>query len=42
MVSVTEFGCTPGSQGGNVVRIWRLPSMSGLDDSQDRRAGAGR
>jgi hypothetical protein len=22
-----------------VVRIWRLPPLSGLDDGQDRRAG---
>ncbi len=27
---------------GTVVRIWRLPPLSGLDDSQERRASVRR
>ena len=35
-------GVTPRARGGTVVRIWRLPPVSGLDDVQDRRAGVRR
>ena len=31
-------GIPPRATGGTVVRIWRLPPVSGLDDSQDRLA----
>jgi len=35
-------GVTPRARGEDVVRIWRLPALSGLDDGQDRCAGVGR
>jgi hypothetical protein len=35
-------GVTPRARGGGVVRIWRLPLLSGLDDGQDGRAGVRR
>jgi hypothetical protein len=31
----------PRARGGTVVRIWRLPPVSGLDDGQDRPLGVG-
>ena len=35
-------GVTPRARGGGVVRIWRLPPLSSLDDGQDRPAGVRR